>query len=555
VKPNEKYSMFSELKFSWAATGLYSLTSIIAAATAFPGQKVPIGTALLLAFALTIPTALLIQLIAAGNKRFVSPSFSSSIYWFLLLVIFVGIARGYGFFFLVDAFGLDQPTPLTVRILSSMITTCIWLTFSCALIESTASYSRKFSTLFGQTTMAVALRQAGEPQVDVDSLENIVALKQNLSHILDQASEKGITAQGLLAAGAAVRQQIEELIRPLSHRLWFNERRNRTEIRILGLIRDSIAQFSFVAPRFLFVWGALEFAALVSAYPPGRVLFGVALSLALISGVIVIFRIVLKGRFPDGDSRSTIIFVTIVAVVPVSLADLVMPLFGFERILFPISAATIVAPIALVVLLTVESCMALVEKDRGLIRNLLETEIRESSDFNGSSLASYLHNSLQSELTGLAYRLEASADKPESRASRETLEKLGAVINRSISEDFANFDETPLLRLDRMIEAWVGIAAVTVQIDKNCKTDPRHLNLIVQVIEEATTNSVRYGNARNISARVSKTGSGTRISIDTDGESTMGGSTGLGSDWLKQKSISVSPLEIKPKGTHFVVEI
>ena len=554
MKPAKKYSMFSELKFSWAATGLYSLTSLIAAATAFPGQNVPVGTALLLALALTVPTALLIQLIAVLNKRFVSRGLSSSIYWFLSLVMFVGIVRGVGFFILVDAFGLDQPTPLAVRILSSMITTCIWLTFSCALIESTASYSRQFFKLFGQTTMAVALRQAGKTQVDVDSLENIVALKQNLSHILDQASEKGISAQGLLAAGAAVRLQIEEHIRPLSHRLWFNERRNRTEIRLLGLIRDSIAQFSFVTPRFLFVWGALEFAALVSAYPTSRVLFGVALSLTLISGVIFIFRTVTKVRFPE-SSRSTVIFIAIVALVPVSFADLVMPLFGFERMLFPISAATIVAPIALVVLLIVESCIALVEKDRGLIRNLLETEIRESSDFNGSSLASYLHNSLQSELTGLAYRLEASADKPESPASRETLEKLGALINRSISEDFANFDETPLLRLERMIQAWVGIATVTVEIDENCKEDSKHLNLIVQVIEEATTNSARYGNARNISARVSKTETGTSISIDTDGGSTIGDSTGLGSDWLKQKSISVSPLEVNPKGTHFVVEI
>ena len=554
MTPTKKYSMFSELKFSWGATGLYSLTSLIAAATAFPGQNVPLGTALLLALALTIPTALLIQLIAVVNKRFVSPSLSSSIYWFLSLVIFVGIMRGFGFFFLVDAFGLDQPTPLAVRVLSSMITTCIWLTFSCALIESTASYSRQFSKLFGQTTMAVALRQAGKSQVDVDSLENIVALKKNLSNILDQASEKGLTAQGLLAAGAAVRQQIEELIRPLSHRLWFNERRNRTEIRILGLIRDSIAEFSFVMPRFLFVWGALEFAALVSAYPSSRVLFGVALSLALISAVIFIFRTVTKSRFPK-NSRSTVIFIAIVAVVPVSLADLLMPLFGFERMLFPISAATIVSPVALVVLLIVESCIALVEKDRGLIRNLLESELGESSDFSGSSLASYLHNSLQSELTGLAYRLEVAADKPESPASRETLEKLGALINRSISEDFANFDETPLLRLDRMIQAWVGIAAVTVEIDENCKTDLKHLNLIVQVIEEATTNSVRYGNARNISVQVLKTGSGTTISIDTDGESTKGASTGLGSDWLKEKSISVSELEFSPNGTHFVVEI
>lgn len=545
------------LRFSWQATGLYSITGFIAFVSAFPGQNVPIPDLIVLGLLLTVAVGALIQAIAWVLKRAPRNALATSPMLFLILVAVVGLVRGIGFYYLVEIAGLPQPTPLPIRLLSSTIITLIWLTFSCVLIESTAAYSRRFSNLFRQTTMKVALDKAPQITADanIDSLENLVALKRNLKGILEQASSQGVTSDALLAAGAAVRTQIEELIRPLSHRLWFNEKRNRTEIRLLGLVGDSLSHFTFLTPRFLATWAALEFAAVVNAYPLPRVLFGVGLSLVLLGLVISGYRLLPRATIERLGSTLTVAFIAFTALVPVTVADLLMPLFGQEHMLIPLNAATVVSPIALATLLIVESCLALVEQDRKLVYDLFETQIGSGIRAKQNAFASYLHNSLQSELTGIAYQLEASAARPGDLESRDTLEKLGALINRSISEDFANFEETPMLRLERMVAAWDGIATVTALIPEDCQSDPTKLNLIVQLIEEATTNSVRHGKAKNIKVTVSRSADGLQVLVDTDSSVRRNIQSGLGSKWFEANSIAVSPLEFTPTGTRFTLTL
>jgi signal transduction histidine kinase len=548
-------TIFHSPRFSWQATGLYSITAVVSFVTAFPGQEVQPSIIFGLAVVLASAIAIFISLIDFINSKSLNSRFQNSQIWFFILVLLIGVVRGLGFFYLVEINNIAQPTPLLVRLATSAINTLIWLTFSCALVEATTNYSRRFSKLFNETTMALALTSRIPSRPDVDSLDNVISLKRNLAGILEKASAHGVSANELIRAGAAVRSQIEELIRPLSHRLWFNQRRNKPEVRLYGLIGDSISQFSFVSWRFLFVWAALAFASIVNAYPMDRVLFGIAMSVALLAGVIALYRVIPKSFVERQGTRLTLFFIIFISTVPVSLADIVMPFFSFQRMLFPVSAATLLSPIAIVVLLLVESCVRLVEQDRNWLNNLFETKIKEEIIQIQSSLASYLHNSLQSELTGIAYRLEASATTPDSAEAREALEKLGAIINRSISDDFANFEETPLDRLNRMISAWNGIAKVTTRIDDDCKTDLKRLNLIVQVIEESTTNSVRHGKARNIHVEVTKADNRVIIDITTDATEREIASSGLGSKWLVENSLHVSTLSHTDSGTQFRVEI
>ena len=555
MTPNFSASLFSNLKLSWQATGLFALTTLIGIASAFPGIDIAPATLLFLATALAIVIAGFVQAIDVLTRVMLPTQVATKSYVFIIQIIAIGIFRGFAFFFAVELAGVEQPTPLAVRLLTSVINTAIWLTFSCALIEATVHYSKQFKNLFRALSVAIAEKPQFKVTKDLDSLDNLVALKKNLSGILFQASEKGITTDALLAAGVAVREQIEQLIKPLSHRLWFNERRNSPQIRMFGLVKDSISSFTFLTPRFLTIWSALAFASILNAYSLERVIFGVAVSLAFFSISILLYRAIPAATIVKMGAKLSVPFILFMALVPVSVADLLMPLFGLERMLFPVSAATVVAPIAIIVLLIVESCIALVEQDRRMLNLHFESQLEGSDAFTPSAFASYLHNSLQSELTGIAYRLEASAANPNSAESRETLEKLGALINRSIGEDFANFEEVPLLRLERMIQAWDGIAAVTVSIEDACKENAAHLNLLVQVIEEATTNSVRYGKAKNIHADITKTAEGSKIVITTDAGERLGPSGGLGTQWLNELAIRQSPIEFTSSGTRLVVEI
>jgi hypothetical protein len=553
--PKVKNSQQSKLMFSWQATGLYSLTSMVAFITAFPGQNISFWRLLVLALALTAAIAMVIHLTDFLIRKILPAKLLGGTPLFLLLVMAIGFIRGLAFFSLVDLAGIAQPTPLPFRLLTSTITTLIWLTFSCALIEATTNYSRRFSNLFNETAMALALVSKPGQDRGIDSLDNLVALKRNLSGILEKASTRGVSADALLTAGAEVRAQIEQQLKPLSHRLWFNERRNRPEIRLFGLIGDAITNFSFSMPRLIIVWASLSFASTINTYAINRVLFGTALSATFLAVLLFLSRAISSKVPKNLSSVLSVTVIIVLSILPVSLADILMPLFGFETILFPVRTSTIVYPIAIATFLLVESGITLVERDRRLLNDLFETQLRSASTGDQSSLASYLHNSLQSELTGIAFRLEAAAANPDSYDSRETLEKLGALINRSISDDFAAFEETPLLRLQRMIEAWDGIAKVSANIADECKADSKRLNLIVQVIEEATTNSVRHGKARTLHAEVSMSGSSALIEISTDATEVENPSVGLGSEWMREHALSVTPLRFTASGTVFTVEV
>lgn len=548
-------SLFSNLKLSWQANLLFVLTTVVAFASAFPGVDVPVWVTFLLALGIALAMAGFIHLLMLLSKPFSEFPKPRALTLFVIQILIIGLFRGYAFYLAVELVGLTQPTPLPVRLLTSTINTAIWLTFSCALVEATVHYSKQFNNLFRALSFAIAKKPEFRASENLDSLDNLVSLKSNLSEILAKASDKGITSDVLLAAGVAVREQIENLIKPLSHRLWFNEKRNQPQIRIFGLTKDSFEKFSFKSARFLIVFGALEFAAILGAYSLPRVIFGVALSMVLLLLVIFLFRMWQRSASVSESKQSSLTFILLMGLIPVPLADLMMPLLGLERMLFPLSAATVVGPIAIMVLLVVESCINLVEQDRQMLNQHFARQLQNEGDFSPAALASYLHNSLQSELTGIAYRLEAAAVNPNSPESRATLEKLGALINRSISQDFANFEEAPLLRLERMVEAWDGIAEVSYQIDDACKLNPRHLNTLVQIIEEATTNSVRHGKAKNIDVQITRVGSLSRVEITTDATEPKQIATGFGSKWLLDKSSKQNPIEFTGHGTRQVIEV
>lgn len=555
MRANKSESLFSNLQLSWQANLLFSITTFIAFSSAFPGMQVQLETSLTLALGISAITAVFTALLSSLSRAVHLPKGPSATAFFGFQVVAVGVFRGLAFFYSVEWAGLEQPTPLPVRLLTSTINTGIWLTFSCALVAATIRYSHQFNNLFRALSMEIAKKPGFSGLSEIDGLDNMVALKKNLAGIHAQASASGITSDTLLAAGVAVRDQIENLIKPLSHRLWFNEKRNRPQIKVFGLIKDSLSNFTFRPLRFLLVFSALEFSAILNAYPLSRVIFGLALSSTLFLALTSTYKFMVS-KFPSRLGVGTsMAFLFVMAILPVPLTDFLMPLFNQSRMLFPVSAATIVAPIAILVLLIVESCIALVEQDRRLVDRHFANQLEKSLDPSPSAFASYLHNSLQSELTGIAYRLEASAANPNSPESRQTLEILGSLINRSISQDFANFDETPLVRLERMVEAWEGIAEVTYDIDKQCAKEAQHLSIIVQIIEEATTNSVRYGGARHIHAKVARIGSTSRMEITTDASKGQNWAPGLGSQWLVEKTVFQSPLEFTETGTRQVIEI
>ena len=224
------------------------------------------------------------------------------------------------------------------------------------------------------------------------------------------------------------------------------------------------------------------------------------------------------------------------------------------------SAAALIAP-TLSALIVAASFIELAFSDR---RTLIEILSRESKIENEQFLdkvhrgnaASFLHNSLQSELTALALQLDAVIKNPEAHQSKIVMEKVESFISRSRNEDFMNFLETPEIRLKRILNSWEGIAKIEVSMDENIYDDPARASLMVQLIQESVANAIRSGRANEISISGEFSGDSIRITVSDNGKaSTPKGKRGIGSEWIDSIATTDWVLEETDKGRTLKLEI
>jgi hypothetical protein len=228
---------------------------------------------------------------------------------------------------------------------------------------------------------------------------------------------------------------------------------------------------------------------------------------------------------------------------------------------WPLSA-TVSLSVILLTLIVLESMFSLREQDRAsLLRILDKGIIRELEDSSSSTyhsntkVASYLHNSYQSELYGIIAQLQLAAARPDDSDTKAVLEKLGAVINRSVSEDFVNFQKSPSEYLERMIESWKGLVDIQIHFPEEYRIDKDRIGLVVEVIEEAVANAVRLGNADKIVVDTFLDKGYLKIIIEDNEQAAIADGKGLGGQWLDRFALEDWNLEKTSVGTKLTVII
>lgn len=479
---------------------------------------------------------------------------------FFTQLVLIGLVRGWAFYVLIDVFSLSQPSDLSFRLFNSVLTTIIWMTLASAVIEGQRSYLNSYRTLVNQAVFDTAKpsrttvktsSNSSTASVELDKLENIVALKANLSAIHEAVSVTGISEESLAHAAASVRYQIESLLRPMSHRLWFNTEQGRPQVKLGGLMEDSLRSLRFSIPRVIII-------CLLPTLVGGIVFISWQLNLLTVSiftCVLLICLLAYKKLAPkEVNPWWNLLFMLGSGIITITIANLIFIALNLQEMSTTFSSLEIIVPLVIVIVLWADSTLILVSQDRKTISAALVGDSQIPAQIASQDrLASYLHNSLQSELTGIAYQLEHSAQHIDSPESRHSLEQLGALIGRSISQDFANFTETPLSRIQRVTEAWSGIASITISIDEEISdTDPR-LVIAVQIIEEGIANAVRHSGATHIEAELNQSEENLLMLLTSDGLSNNRNAAGVGTKWLSRYAISA--LEYRDSGDSRILEV
>lgn len=457
----------------------------------------------------------------------------------LVVISIVGAVRGVLLYYAFEIGGFEQPTELHLRIITSTASTLFWLVAISLAVQDTRNYQRKYRNILKSSILRLAREGSGSEGKEngLPLSEELQQIESTLNRTFDEAIRSTVDRDSLLRAALTVRQTVDELVRPLSHRLWVNHFNQAPRIKLWVTLLESV-RFLNVQPL-----SVAAFLTLISAFNLTSD-FGVVRG--LIGSATVFTVIFFSLRFLDQYllklSQGKFFLNLMYLLLPGTLLGTV--LYLTNDLLYKNDTGLIAyAYVGLVLIVSVlSSTRELTRNDKSnLLINLhnnLSTNrsnLESTPGHSNAEVASFLHNSLQSELLALSYQLEDLANNPDPLKSKEILEQLGSRINRSISRDFDDFVEDPLSRLKKLASAWRGIAAISLTHDDLAQLSPNKALLVVQIIEEAISNAVRYAKASNVSISIKLLADdAVELVIINDGQSNTEGKGGLGTEWLER---------------------
>ena len=465
---------------------------------------------------------------------------------FLVAAIFIGSIRGFLFFQIVDFLELKAPGSLINRILASTATTLFWLSASNILIN----FSRTFRTRYQQTLNRFIKRNLDAlPSLmpSNKSMDEIISLQEEISQSLASRIENS-DAENLREVAELLKSKINSRLRPLSRRIWLRSLNEYPVVKFRKMLKDCIYFLDYSKPIFLI---ALFCLALLDNIFIRSISESVTRTISFFA--ILLSLMWLRNRLSFFNNY---LYLTIIGVLPVLGSEYISHLLGFSGSWTATILISLVAPALMVVL----SLFNLTLRDHGLIIELLEnfdidkfSSKSTSLDAGERHLASYLHNSLQSELLAIAGQLESAAVANDLEKSSAILQRVSSLINRSFIDDFQNFSESPLERLQTIRKSWFGILEIEIDLPESLLKSPERNAALVQTIEEFAANSFRHGKATAIKVSAVSSSVGLKLTLHSNGSGKISPKRGLGSEWIDQ--ISLTPWKLRRTSSGTTLEI
>lgn len=526
--------MGASLTFSAPVLGIYAAASVVGGLISFaPGQVA--GVRVILGV-LSATAVALVMLVGAQWLRTAIPEqhFVSRASTFFIIAAFVGAARG---LVLIDiGEGMVERSDVS-QVVNSAWSAVLWLTLASLAFGARDRYRRRYHSLLVQG----AIRQ--QALTDWDAHPSVVRVKSNVS-AATPATADSVGNEELLRIARTIREEIETNIRPLSHRLWFSAEAEEPKVRITHLVRDACAGVTAPIVPVAMIWAIGGVLGATRLFGTEAGLFSTALSTVSLAGSLWFAK-----RWARSSAWWGLLLMTGVALSTISVSDVLMNLLGFPSQVWGSALLMILLPGTVLALLIAASAISLAQADRALVLAVAENG---GAVDGGRRDSAFLHNSLQSELTGMAMQLERAADSGSQDDAREALERVHGLLSRSISEDFESVLEAPRERADRLAAAWRGICDVSFNCDHEVLGDPR-LGVAVQAVEEVITNAVRHGGATRVHVVISKGRTG--ISVVVESNAPIRGAAGAGLGTLVLASVSQGDVSVWEQGGASVVEL
>lgn len=465
----------------------------------------------------------------------------------LAVMALAGITRGFSVAYSFEWFGLVAQADYFERMRSGAVLTVIWFAIAGLVIDSRSNYLKSYSSLATSLDEQLELRLKGEKLIE-----------DSRSEILDQIRATLRAALRLGTKSKDIHVAVDDLIRPLSHRLAADASGLRSQIsppsrrlRAKSVLRTALgtsahnplptaamAIFGTITSK---IWSQGPIAILASIF-----------EFALIWGLLALARrIRLRGVMAPVAWVAT-------GLVSVGLTEIIFYENPFSNpLLIAYLAVNVLVPAALFAFLGAYQAEAELNLSQ-LRKNLSvlgwETKALEQRLWvERQRLGRFVHSELQSRLRAFALRFDFQAQDP----TQEDLERLREDCERSLvfDDEIQSLDSV----LQMQLQLWEGIMEVSFEPNSRelqlVEKDAYAASCASMIIREGLANAVKHGKAKRASVSfqiepLNHQLALIEVKITNDGLEPKTGETGLG---MKTLSELTSNLELIREDGHTIL--
>lgn len=545
----------NHFRISIKAFYFYAPTSILAVPLIFWRGDLPSSIPHLLALGslVTLGTFLTYSTLIYVYKIFRKTN--SALLGFFILIL-TGFVRGLLLIYIFNVMGYEDSNPSIARLLTSIFNTLIWVGFGSLVIENHRRFIRRYRAVLTQI-LVLKLRNSSDIPPGYAYIESqILQMQIRLRSSVDQIRSATDISSPETALADKFRREIDKELKPLNQRLWVKSAYSPPSLRIRELLTTSCRELNlnFHVTALIFV-GILVSNTIFLISPTESLTYGFLSWLSFYG--LNSLRTWLVEKFSN-----KIIFLnsTFLLFVGLGVAFFSTVILDFLNLSHSYSAALFIAPILSILIISV-SFIQLALSDRETLMEILSRQTKYLNEdyleqLNRGNAASYLHNSLQSELSSLAIQLDSVVQDPDPLRAEIVRQKIESFVSRSLRDDFRDFLETLDLRLNRIVDSWEGIAKIELSLDPLILEDPSRATLVVQLIQESVANAIRSGHANLIEITGTFVGETIRmIVVDNGRASGKLSKRGLGSEWIDTIAATEWTLEHSNSGCKLTVEL
>lgn len=531
-------NILSLIEFRWSAFSLYSLASIFSVSLRlddFQANTRFFQDSILLGLVVTFITLLMLL---AGFRVLGSLKSSGKFtnYGVAVLLPLVGTIRGVVLYQVIDVYGYTNRISLVSSAISSLLYTSIYYGGASLFVSLILKTNRLFHSEFQKAAYFRLNRDRESSSSSDPATYEETMTKINIA-ISSKVSDSTLrNREEIMRVAEEIRFQIQNVLRPLSHRLWvdsFGEIRTGEPWNIL---KDALIEMRF-SKKFI-----VSYQFIIG-------IFGIGIAIGIKNGVIksifatlaslvLIFLLEKVWAARYGSSlAASLTFLVSMSVFPVVASEVAS---SFLNLPVDWLAGALIAP-ALPAIVVVSAVYGLVASDKEFalsaaksIRFLEENDYGiDSKSTESRNLSEYLHNTLQSELLRLSKQLEIAEDPEKISMYYKQLE---VALSRT-REDIHALKSQGLDRLVSVCQSWEGIAKVVLEFEDVSDIESEKISYVCDILEEIINNSIRYGNADQISIYLRGRAPQIDISVSHNGGGEISDGMGLGSLTILSKAI------------------